>query len=119
LKRDLRDAYLRVEVIADRHGFWLKPHKDIKEKLMSMLVYANPYDESENLGTDIYDSNLQVVKTVPYRHNLAYLFAPGEDTWHGLEKKEINKERRSMLINYVTFKTDWRISHFAPRRAAG
>jgi len=26
-----------------------------------------------------------------------------------MEKKEIKKERRSLLINYVTFKTDWRV----------
>ena len=26
IERDLSDAYLRVEVIADRKGFWLKPH---------------------------------------------------------------------------------------------
>ncbi|MEZ6147886.1 MAG: hypothetical protein R3B91_21135 [Planctomycetaceae bacterium] len=119
LGRDLNDAYLRVEVIADRKGFWLKPHTDIKEKLMSMLIYANPYNESENLGTDIYDDNRQLVKTVPYRNNLGYLFAPGDNTWHGLEKKEIQKERRSMLINYVTFKTDWKLpSRRQMRRAA-
>ena len=111
-------AYLRVEVIADRHGFWLKPHKDIKEKLMSMLVYANPYGESESIGTDIYDSDLKVVKTIPYRHNIGYLFAPGDKTWHGLEKKEIKKERRSMLINYVTFKTDWKLPNFSRLRQA-
>src|SRR5262245_46742211 len=51
--RDLRDAYLRLEVIADRHGFWLKPHKDIPEKLMSLLIYVNVCGESEELGTDI------------------------------------------------------------------
>lgn len=118
LRRDLSGAYLRVEVIADREGFWLKPHKDIKEKLMSMLAYANPYGESENIGTDIYDSNLNIVKTVPYRHNIAYLFAPGDDTWHGLEKKEIKRERRSMLINYVTFPTDWRLPDLQRQRRA-
>jgi hypothetical protein len=109
IDRDLSEAYLRVEVIADRQGFWLKPHKDIKEKLMSMLLYANVYGEAENLGTDLYDSNLKLVKTIPYRHNFGYMFAPGDDTWHGLEKKEIQKERRSILINYVTFETDWRL----------
>lgn len=112
--RDLSDAYVRLEIIADRHGFWLKPHKDIREKLMSMLVYCNPHDESEDLGTDIYDSDLNRVKTIPYRDNLGYLFAPGENTWHGFEKKEIRRERRSILINYVTFKTDWKV----PKRRA-
>jgi hypothetical protein len=116
--RDLSGAYLRVEVIADRHGFWLKPHKDIKEKLMTLLVYANPYGESESIGTDIYDGHLNRVKTIPYRHNVGYLFAPGKNTWHGLEKKEIKRERRSMLINYVTFETDWKLPDYRYERRA-
>ncbi|MCA9010843.1 MAG: hypothetical protein KDB01_13925, partial [Planctomycetaceae bacterium] len=118
LNRDLSEAYLRVEVIADRKGFWLKPHTDIKEKLMSMLVYANVCGESESLGTDIYDNDLQLVKTIPYRHNIAYLFAPADDTWHGLELKEIKRERRSLLINYVTFETDWKLPVFSRARNA-
>ena len=113
--RNLGDAYLRLEVIADRHGFWLKPHKDIKEKLMSMLVYVNAAGESEELGTDIFDAELNKVKTIPYRNNLGYMFAPAENTWHGFEKKQIQKERRSILINYVTFETDWKLP---VRRAA-
>jgi hypothetical protein len=116
--RDLSDAYLRVEVIADRKGFWLKPHKDIKEKLMSLLVYVNLVGESDELGTDIYDDDLNVVKTIPYRNNIGYLFAPGEKTWHGLEQKTIQKERRSVLINYVTFETDWKLPDLQGQRAA-
>ncbi|WP_437188075.1 hypothetical protein SH668x_001504 [Planctomicrobium sp. SH668] len=113
------DGYLRVEVISDREGFWLAPHKDIKEKLMSMLLYVNPYNESENLGTDFYDMDLKLVKTMPYRNNFGYMFAPSHDTWHGLEKKAIRQERRSMLINYVTFETEWKLpSRKAHRRAA-
>jgi len=65
--RDLSNAYVRLEVICDREGFWLKPHCDIKEKLMSSIVFVNPYGESENLGTDFYDEKLTKVKTVPYK----------------------------------------------------
>ena len=35
INKDLSYSYVRVEVICDREGFWLKPHCDIKEKLMS------------------------------------------------------------------------------------
>jgi hypothetical protein len=118
LQRDLSDAYLRVEAIADVDGFWLKPHKDIKEKLMSMLVYVNVWGEAEELGTDIYDDDLNVVKTIPYRNNLGYLFAPGDNTWHGLEKKTISTVRRSILINYVTFETCWKVPDTREQRAA-
>jgi hypothetical protein len=107
LKKDLSSAYVRLEIIADKKGFWLKPHKDIKEKLMTMMVWANPYDESENLGTDLYDNDFNLVKTIKYIHNNGYFFSSGQDTWHGLELKEIIKERRCIQINYVSFPTDW------------
>ena len=112
IKKDLNNSYVRVEIICDRQGFWLKPHCDIKEKLISCLVFANPFNESENLGTDLYEMNdkkLNKVKTVPYRNNYGYFFTSGPNTWHGMEKKEIKRERRCLQINYVTFKTDWPI----------
>jgi len=109
INKNLSNSYIRVEVICDRKGFWLKPHCDIKEKLMSSLIFVNPFNESENLGTDFYDKKLNKVKTVPYKDNYGYLFTSGPNAWHGMEKKEIKKERRSLLINYVTFKTDWKV----------
>jgi len=107
INKDLSKSYVRVEVICDRQGFWLKPHCDIKEKLVSSLIFVNRYNESEELGTDFYDKDLKKVKTVPYRDNYGYFFTSGPNTWHGMEKKEIKKERRCIQINYVTFKTDW------------
>ena len=40
INKDLSKSYVRVEVICDREGFWLKPHCDIKEKLMSGLNFC-------------------------------------------------------------------------------
>jgi len=107
IDKDLLNSYVRLEVIGDKKGFWLKPHKDISEKLMTMMVWANPYNEASNLGTDLYDKNFKLVKTIKYVHNSGYFFSSGDDTWHGLELKEIQKERRCIQINYVTFNTDW------------
>ena len=109
INKDLSSSYVRVEVICDRKGFWLKPHCDIKEKLLSCLLFVNNENESETLGTDFYDENLNKVKTVPYKHNYGYFFSSGPNTWHGMEKKEIAKERRCLQVNYVTFKTDWKV----------
>ena len=107
--KDFSNSYVRVEIICDRKGFWLKPHCDIKEKLMSCLLFVNKSNESEDLGTDFYDKNLNKVKTLPYRDNYGYFFSSGPNTWHGMEKKEIIKERRCLQVNYVTFKTDWKV----------
>jgi len=107
IKKDLSNSCVRIEVICDRQGFWLKPHCDIKEKLISCLLFANPFNESEDLGTDFYDEKMNKVKTVPYKDNYGYFFSSGANTWHGMEKKMIKKERRCLQVNYVTFKTDW------------
>ena len=109
INKDLSNSYARVEVICDREGFWLKPHCDIKEKLMSGLIFVNKTNESQDLGTDFYNDKLEKVKTVPYKHNYGYLFTSGPNTWHGMEKKKIIKERRCIQVNYVTYKTDWKV----------
>jgi len=107
--KDLSNSYVRVEVICDRKGFWLKPHCDIKEKLISCLLFVNKTNESKDLGTDFYDNELKKIKTLPYKDNYGYFFSSGPNTWHGMEKKEIVKERRCLQVNYVTFPTDWKV----------
>ena len=109
INKDLSNSYVRVEVICDRKGFWLKPHCDIKEKLVSCLLFVNESNESETLGTDLYNEKLEKVKTVPYKNNYGYFFSSGPNTWHGMEKKEIVKERRCLQVNYVSFPTDWKV----------
>jgi len=111
IKKDLSRSYVRVEIICDRQGFWLKPHCDIKEKLMSCLLFVNKFNEDESLGTDFYDENLNKVKTLPYKDNYGYFFSSGPNSWHGMEKKEIKKERRCLQVNYVTFETDWPVNY--------
>ena len=107
INRNLSNSFVRVEVIADKNGFWLEPHCDIKEKLMSSILFVNRYGENENLGTDFYTPDLKVAKTLPYRNNFGYIFTSEKDSWHGLEKKYIKNERRCLQLNYVTFETDW------------
>ena len=109
INKDLSNSFVRVEVICDREGFWLKPHCDIKEKLMSGLIFVNNKNESEDLGTDFYNQKLEKVKKVPYKHNFGYFFTSGPNTWHGMEKKKILNERRCIQVNYVTFTTDWKV----------
>ena len=109
INKDLKNSYVRVEVICDREGFWLKPHCDIKEKLVSCLLFVNEFNESEDLGTDFYNEKLEKVKTIPYKNNYGYFFSSGTNTWHGMEKKKIVKERRCLQVNYVSFPTDWKV----------
>jgi len=111
--------YVRMEVLNDKDGFWLEPHCDIGEKLISCLVYVNETDEDENIGTDLYSNSgstyslLEPVRTVPFIHNTGYMFSQFDGNGnkvHGLSKgKKIKVERRGLQINYVTFETPWRV----------
>lgn len=105
---DTKDLYLRVEYINDFDGFFLEPHKDIVEKRFTLLLFLG--DGPEHMGTDFYDTDKKVVKTVKFGHNRGYVFTPSEHSWHGLERKPIPDRRCSLLINYVTFKTDWPVT---------
>ena len=68
--------------------FGLNPIAILRKKLLSSLVFVNPFNESENLGTDFYDEKLNKVKTVPYKNNYGYFFSSGPNTWHGMEKRD-------------------------------
>jgi len=108
-KDNFANSYVRLEVLNDTKGFWLKPHCDIPEKLISSLIYINQTGENVSLGTDLYDENLELKHTVPFWHNYGYIFH-GPNKWHGMEEgKEIQVERRGIQLNYVTFKTDWKV----------
>ncbi len=115
----LRESHLRIEYCLDTDGFWLEPHTDIGAKLFTMLVYLSAEPGSEAWGSDILDSNLNLVATAPYRRNAGLVFIPGSDTWHGFHRRPIEGVRRSLIVNYV--KPEWRSRHELafPDRLAG
>ena len=65
-----------------------------------------------NYGTktvDVLSPGNKIYSTLPGKNNYGYFFSSGPGTWHGMEKKEIVKERRCLQVNYVTFHTDWKV----------
>jgi len=103
---DLSDTFLRVEYGQDTNGFWLEPHTDIGVKSFTMLLYLSDGEGHEKLGTSIYADKETHVGESPFEPNLAMIFVPSNDTWHGFEGREIKGVRKSIIINYVT--QDWR-----------
>ncbi|MFQ6017430.1 MAG: 2OG-Fe(II) oxygenase [Kiloniellaceae bacterium] len=103
---DLSKGSLRIEYIQDTEGFWLEPHTDIREKLFTMLIYLSQEPELADAGTDIFDQELNHVKTAPFKPNHGLIFIPGKDTWHGFIKRPIRGVRRGLIVNYVT--DEWR-----------
>ncbi|OYV75986.1 MAG: hypothetical protein B7Z66_11025 [Chromatiales bacterium 21-64-14] len=99
-------GYLRMEYIQDTDGAWLEPHRDIPEKLFSLVLYLCTGPEAQEWGTDIYDSERRWVGRASAEFNSAVIFVPGPDTWHGFEPRPIRGVRRLLEINYV--RPDWR-----------
>ncbi len=94
-------SYLRIEYIQDLDGAWLEPHRDIKEKLFSMVVYLCTGPHAKEWGTDIYDDDKRWVGRSSAEFNSAVIFIAGPNTWHGFDKRPIIGVRRLMEINYV------------------
>jgi hypothetical protein len=94
-------GYLRMEYIQDTDGAWLEPHRDIKEKLFSMVIYLCTGPEAKDWGTDIYDDQRRWVGRSSADFNSAVIFVAGPNTWHGFDKRPIEGVRRLMEINYV------------------
>lgn len=103
---DVEGGFLRTEYIQDTDGAWLEPHHDIPEKLFSMVIYLCTGPEAKGWGTDIYDHGRKWVGRSSAAFNSAVVFVPGENTWHGFEKRPILGVRRLMEINYV--RSSWR-----------
>jgi hypothetical protein len=99
-------AYLRMEYMQDTDGAWLEPHRDIPEKLFSMVIYLFTGPDAKDWGTDIYDADRKWVGRSSGEFNSGVIFTPGPDTWHGFDPRPIVGVRRLMEINYV--RPSWR-----------
>lgn len=101
----IEDTFLRLEYAQDVDGFWLQPHTDLGVKKFTCLIYLSQGKGHEKLGTDIYASPERHFGASPFRQGSAMIFVPGDNTWHGFEKRPIEGVRRSVILNYVT--RDW------------
>lgn len=99
-------SYLRMEYMQDTDGAWLEPHRDIPEKLFSMVIYLFTGPDAKDWGTDIYDADQKWVGRSSGEFDSGVIFVPGPATWHGFDPRPIVGVRRLMEINYA--RSDWR-----------
>ena len=103
---DLQGTNLRIEYAVDSDCFWLQPHTDLGVKRITILYYLPDGPDQEDLGTDIYADEQTWAARAPFKWNTALVFVPGDNPFHGFERRDIPRIRRSVIINYVT--QDWR-----------
>jgi hypothetical protein len=106
LQVDVDGGLLRMEYMQDVDGMWLEPHRDIPEKLFSMVIYLFTGPDASDWGTDIYDADRRWVDRGVPEFNSGAVFIAGPSTWHGFDKRRIVGVRRLLEINYV--RPDWR-----------
>ncbi len=102
---DLSDTNVRIEYAVDSDCFWLQPHTDLGVKRITILYYLPDGPDQEDLGTDIYADAQTWAARAPFKWNTALVFVPANNTFHGFERRDIPRIRRSVIINYVT--QDW------------
>ena len=103
---DLAGTNVRIEYAVDSDCFWLQPHTDLGVKRITILYYLPDGPDQEDLGTDLYRDEQTWAARAPFTWNTALVFVPSDHTFHGFERRDISRIRRSVIINYVT--QDWR-----------
>jgi hypothetical protein len=101
---DFTERRLEGRFILTRHEpeYYLGPHTDLREKVVTLVFYMPEHGGLEHLGTSLYTPRdprfrsdgtvhhdpalFELAGTVPFRANSAFAFARGDATFHGVEK---------------------------------
>lgn len=98
----LKGGNLRAELVCDVNGFFQVPHTDVGDKRITWITYLGSVEDNGEVGTDIFESESNRVKSVPWGFNNGLIFVPGPTTWHGFAKgKKIRGLRKALIINFV------------------
>jgi len=100
---DCGNGHLRVELCQDSAGFYLEPHIDIPEKLITMQIYLQGGKPA--WGTSIH-RKVGIFQTVPFVHNTGWLSHNKSPLIHGVRENVVDGIRKSVIINYVV--GEWR-----------
>lgn len=96
---DCSEGHLRIELCQDSPGFWLEPHCDIPEKLITLQIYLDT--GKQDWGTSIYNKSQDIYCTIPFVHNTGWLTNANSKCIHGVQKNKVDGIRKSVIINYV------------------
>ena len=124
------------QLIRHRPGYFLGPHSDLHTKLVVLLIYLAPDENTAHLGTSLYrpkDPSFSCpnsthyefedfikVKTAPYKPNSMLAFFRSDVSFHGLEplvESDVQDNGRD-VIQYVLYDKAARDQQLHERRLA-
>lgn len=92
----------RIEIANDVGDYFIKPHLDSLNKLITIITYVNGHP---NLGTELYTNCNSKGYVVNWKENRSLIFIPSKNTWHGVPQRSFKGKRRIIIFNCVD--KDW------------
>lgn len=98
---------LRLSLLRDLPGYFIRPHRDIPRKVLTAQFYLPADDRGAALGTQFYrrapGGALERAATVPHLPNTGCAFPVTADSWHGVDPVPEGAPPRDslMLIWYL------------------
>ena len=108
---NLKDEMMLVQ---DRTNYYLGPHTDSTDKVITVLFYLPENDENAHLGTSIYSpkdfkfqciggphyshQDFHKVTTMPMKKNSVFIFFKSSKSFHGVEPLNKKNISRNLLF---------------------
>jgi hypothetical protein len=113
------DLSADIRLVRDRQGYAIKPHTDIKSKVISLLFYLPKDESNSDAGTTVmtpkqagftsdgtrrYEfADFNDVYTAPFSPNTMFGFPRSDVSFHGVHPTSM-QQRDVLLLNIYRFK---------------
>jgi len=88
--------FASVDIWQDWAGFILPPHTDDLRVKLALQIYLG----DDNIGTSLFDSDKNCIKTFPFESNSGYALLNTKESLHGTEAKATKGPRKSLYVRY-------------------
>jgi len=85
-----------VDIWKDSAGYYLPPHTDDPSIKLAIQIYLG----DNNVGTSLYDSENNIIKSFDYKLNSGYALLNNNVSLHGTTSKSTHGDRRSVYVRY-------------------
>ena len=103
--RSNNNWYIIFSLVKDYNNYYIEPHTDSNKNIFTMLLYLPTNNDNRQCGLDIYKKNnntFEITKNIEFLNNTGIIFAPSNNTWHGVKCiSNIVDSRNSMQIFFM------------------
>ena len=85
-----------VDIWQDTAGYYLPPHTDDARIKLALQIYLG----SDGVGTSLYDSKKNVLKTFNFKPNKGYALLNTDVSLHGTSGRHVSGTRESVYVRY-------------------